>query len=103
MEPSPVDVSRGWSLENGPLFEEWRLHWFESVKGSEVYTEEDAIGLIEDLRTRIADGQAVLVAQQEQQAAFLLQFNNEHLQAGIANPMPKPEKLAKEQKRFSPL
>ena len=93
----------GGALRIAPLIGEWRLHWLESVKGSEVYTNEDAISLTEDLRSRITAGQAELGAQQVQQAAYLLQFNKENFQAGVANPMPKPEQLVTEKNRFSPL
>ena len=102
-EPVPVDVNRGWSTETPPSSKNGSYTGSKKIKGGEIYNEEDAPSITEDLRSRITAGHEELESQQvQQQMAHLFQLNMENLQAGIDNPVPKPAQLVPEKNRLSP-
>ena len=74
-----------------------------TIKGTEIYNDEDASSLTEDLRSRITAGHEELESQQvQQQMAHFFQLNMENLQAGIDYHVPKPVQPVPENTRFSP-
>ena len=89
VEPSVVDCNRGWAKEN-------------ETRQKCIYTNDDAVVLIEDLRTRITARQTVLVAQQAQ-AAFMHQCNNVHYKKVVARLMQQPAQPVKKNESFDPL
>ena len=103
MEPTPIDVNRGWSVENSLLFVEWEKHYVELSLFYPSCTAEDAAGLANAYRKQLTEARDKLDLQRIQAEAE--RKYQAQLIAAAHIPMPTPEGIPLESSnhRYAPL